>query len=372
MREPVQGVHGTAAVQRSVLVRVVADSGAEGWGNVDPTPGYTADVGGGGPRHRRRPGAAPPGARSLQPAPGARDHGPRGGGALRGQGGGQRWRCAISRVARWACPCTRCSAAALGPRHAERVDRHVPPEQAAREARAWLDRGFTTAKIQVSGPGPRGSSAWPRCARRSARGWSCASTFNESLARGEAVGVIRRLEPLRPGARRAADLARRRRRARRDPPRDRDPADGRRERDRAGVADRHHPARGRRHRQGQGDEAGRPDPHPADGRARGGGGAWWSSATASGSRCRRWPRPRSPRAATPSSPGCEAVGPLKMAGDVVTEPARLDAGVIALTDTPGLGASVDPEALKRVTRRLTWVRSCAMRATPAVARGPGQ
>jgi len=45
--------------------------------------------------------------------------------------------------------------------------------------------------------------------------------------------------------------------------------------------------------------------------------------------------------------GCEAVGPLKMAGDVVTEPVRLDAGVLRLSRTPGIGASVDPDALKR-------------------------
>ena len=36
-----------------------------------------------------------------------------------------------------------------------------------------------------------------------------------------------------------------------------------------------------------------------------------------------------------------------MAGDVVTEPLRLDAGAIQLTDAPGLGATVDPDALKR-------------------------
>jgi muconate cycloisomerase len=42
LREPVQGVHGTTAVQRSVLVRVAAGAGGEGWGNVDPTPGYSA------------------------------------------------------------------------------------------------------------------------------------------------------------------------------------------------------------------------------------------------------------------------------------------------------------------------------------------
>src|SRR5262244_2654816 len=34
-------VHGMTAVQRSVLVRVMTDSGIEGWGNVDPTPGYS-------------------------------------------------------------------------------------------------------------------------------------------------------------------------------------------------------------------------------------------------------------------------------------------------------------------------------------------
>src|SRR5262249_61187538 len=45
--------------------------------------------------------------------------------------------------------------------------------------------------------------------------------------------------------------------------------------------------------------------------------------------------------------GCEAVGPLKMAGDVVTDPVRLDDGVIQLPDTPGLGATIDADALKR-------------------------
>src|SRR2546428_7420089 len=41
LRAPVHGVHGIAAVQRSVLVRVATDAGLEGWGNVDPTPGYS-------------------------------------------------------------------------------------------------------------------------------------------------------------------------------------------------------------------------------------------------------------------------------------------------------------------------------------------
>ena len=45
--------------------------------------------------------------------------------------------------------------------------------------------------------------------------------------------------------------------------------------------------------------------------------------------------------------GCEAVGPLKMAGDVVTEPVRLGGGVLHLVDAPGLGATIDGQALKR-------------------------
>src|SRR5437588_6819425 len=38
---PVRGVHGTTSVQRSVLARVTTDEGVDGWGNVDPTPGYS-------------------------------------------------------------------------------------------------------------------------------------------------------------------------------------------------------------------------------------------------------------------------------------------------------------------------------------------
>src|SRR5947209_5211749 len=41
LRAPVHGVHGIASVQRSLLVRVATDAGGEGWGNVDPTPGYS-------------------------------------------------------------------------------------------------------------------------------------------------------------------------------------------------------------------------------------------------------------------------------------------------------------------------------------------
>jgi L-alanine-DL-glutamate epimerase-like enolase superfamily enzyme len=36
-----------------------------------------------------------------------------------------------------------------------------------------------------------------------------------------------------------------------------------------------------------------------------------------------------------------------MAGDVVADPVHLDDGVIRLSDEPGLGATVDADALKR-------------------------
>jgi muconate cycloisomerase len=45
--------------------------------------------------------------------------------------------------------------------------------------------------------------------------------------------------------------------------------------------------------------------------------------------------------------GCEAVGPLKMAGDVVADAVHLDAGTMRLPDVPGLGATADPDLVKR-------------------------
>jgi len=46
--------------------------------------------------------------------------------------------------------------------------------------------------------------------------------------------------------------------------------------------------------------------------------------------------------------GCEAVAQLKMAADVVNEPAVLDRGVIRLGNRPGFGVEIDPQALARV------------------------
>jgi L-alanine-DL-glutamate epimerase-like enolase superfamily enzyme len=46
--------------------------------------------------------------------------------------------------------------------------------------------------------------------------------------------------------------------------------------------------------------------------------------------------------------GCDAVGPLKMAADVVTEPVSLDRREITLGDGPGSGVAIDAAALARV------------------------
>ena len=49
-------------------------------------------------------------------------------------------------------------------------------------------------------------------------------------------------------------------------------------------------------------------------------------------------------------PGCEAVGPLKMSADVVADPVDLSHGVLKLPNSPGLGATVDADALARYRR----------------------
>jgi L-alanine-DL-glutamate epimerase-like enolase superfamily enzyme len=46
--------------------------------------------------------------------------------------------------------------------------------------------------------------------------------------------------------------------------------------------------------------------------------------------------------------GCEAVGPLKMTGDVVTEPLVLEGGVSRISDARGFGFTIDREAVKRL------------------------
>jgi muconate cycloisomerase len=45
--------------------------------------------------------------------------------------------------------------------------------------------------------------------------------------------------------------------------------------------------------------------------------------------------------------GCESVGPLKMADDIVTDPFVMDRGVVAVPCKPGLGADLDEEKLNK-------------------------
>jgi muconate cycloisomerase len=347
LREPVRGVHGTTAVQRSVLVRVATDAGHEGWGNVDPTPGYSkvsaddvhATVG--------RLGAALAGADALN------------------------IRAALGRMDREAAGASEAKAAVemalvdlkaralgvpvhslLGGRVKDTVTLNawigtVAPDQAAREAVAWYERGFRTAKIKVSGATDGGIERV--AAVRSAVGDRMALRvdFNESLAVDEAPAYIRRLEPYAltlveqpipradiPGLtrirmsigiplmadesvtdpaalveiirRQAADLVKLK------------------VMKQAGLL--------------------RTLDMVACAAAAGlrvvlGHGFGLTISTLA----------EAAVAAVSDAviDGCEAVGPLKMAGDVVADPVRLDTGVIRLSDAPGLGATIDPDALKR-------------------------
>lgn len=347
LREPVHGVHGVTSVQRSALVRVTSDEGVEGWGNVDPTTGYSAMSAAEVHDTVRRLGPALVGTdpfnvrRALatmdREAPGRYE--------------------AIAAVE---MALVDLKARALGvPVHSLLGGRvkdeigfnawigTVPPEQAAREAAAWLGRGFRSAKIKVAGAGPEGIARV--AAVRAAVGGRMALRvdFNESLRLGEAAPLIRRLEPY--------DLTL----VEQPIPRE----------DIAGLAEI---------RRGIG------IPLMADESVTGPaslieiirreaadlvkvkvmkqGGllrtlAMVECAAAAGLRVvighgfglTLSTLAEATVAAVSEAivDGCEAVGPLKMAADVVAEPARLDAGVIRLGDQPGFGATVDPDALKR-------------------------
>jgi L-alanine-DL-glutamate epimerase-like enolase superfamily enzyme len=347
LREPVHGVHGVTSVQRSALVRVTSDEGVEGWGNVDPTTGYSAMSAAEVHDTVRRLGPALVGTdpfnarRALavmdREAPGRHE--------------------AIAAVE---MALVDLKARALGvPVHSLLGGRvkdeiafnawigTVPPEQAAREATAWLGRGFRSAKIKVSGAGPEGIARV--AAVRTAVGGRMALRvdFNESLRLGEAVPFIRRLEPY--------DLTL----VEQPIPRE----------NIAGLAEI---------RRGIG------IPLMADESVTGPaslieiirreaadlvkvkvmkqGGllrtlAMVECAAAAGLRVvighgfglTLSTLAEATVAAVSEAivDGCEAVGPLKMAADVVAEPVRLDAGVLRLGDRPGFGATVDPDALKR-------------------------
>ncbi|MGH7313513.1 MAG: mandelate racemase/muconate lactonizing enzyme family protein [Candidatus Rokuibacteriota bacterium] len=344
---PIRGVHGTTTVQRSVLVRVTTDAGVEGWGNVDPTPGYSrvtaVDI------HDTVARLAP---------------------ALVGADPGNLHR-ALAIMDGQAADSFEAKAAIemalldvkgraldvpvhslLGGALTREVTLNawigtVPPGQAAHEATEWRRRGFTTAKIKVAGAGDEGIARV--AAVRAAVGDRMALRvdFNESLTLAESVPYIRRLQPYaltlveQPIAR--ADIA--------------GLAEIRRAIDIPLMADesvtgpaslfdiiRREAADIVKVKVMKQGGLGRTRQMIECAAAAGlrvviGHGFGLTLSTLA----------EAAVAATSDAvlPGCEAVGPLKMAGDVVGDPVRLDGGVIRLTDRPGLGATIDPDALKR-------------------------
>src|SRR5215831_12323638 len=347
LRSAVHAVHGMTAVQRSVLVRVMTDSGIEGWGNVDPTPGYSL-VSAGDIRdtvERLSPTLIGGDPFNLHRALTVMD---------RQTAEGFEAKAAIEMALldvkgrALELPVHSLLGGALT--HEVTLNAWigtVPPEQAAREAALWLQRGFTTAKIKISGAGPEGVARV--AAVRAAVGDRMALRvdFNESLSLAESLDFIPRLDPFaltlveQPIVRTdLAGLARIRRAITMPLMADesvtgpaslieiirREAADivkvkvmkqGGLLRTRAMI-----------------------DCAAAAGlRVVIGHGFGLTLSTLA----------EAAVAAVSEAvmPGCEAVGPLKMAGDVVTDPVKLEGGVIELSDAPGLGATIDPDALKR-------------------------
>jgi L-Ala-D/L-Glu epimerase / N-acetyl-D-glutamate racemase len=344
---PVHGVHGVTAVQRSVLVRVATDEGLEGWGNVDPTPGYS-----------------PVTAEDIVTAVAALAP------ALVGADPFNLHR-ALAIMDRQLAEASEAKAAiemamfdaqgrALGlPVHAllggaltSEVTLNawigtVAPEQAAAEATGWCARGFTTAKIKVAGAGEEGIARVAAVRAAVGERMALRVDFNESLTLADAASFIRRLEPYgltlveQPIAR--ADIAglAEIRRAIGIPLMADESVTGPAalidiiRRQAADIVKVKVMKQGGLIRTQQMAEC------AAAGGLRvvighGFGLTLSTLAEVAVAAC-----------SEAIMAGCEAVGPLKMAGDVVAAPTQLDAGALALSDAPGLGASVDPDALKR-------------------------
>lgn len=348
MRDPVKGVHGVTRAQRSVLVRLATERDHVGWGNVDPSPGYTL-------MSAEEIAAA---IRALAPK-------------LVG-GDAMNINVALATMdatlvdayeAKAAVEMALCDvkARALGiPVHlllggATKTEiplnawiGTVPPAQAAAEAAGWLERGFRSAKIKIDGADPQGVRRV--AAVRDAVGDRMALRvdFNESLPMGDAVGFIRQLEPYdlalveQPVARdRIADLATIRRGVGIKLMADESVTGA------ASLVDiiRQQAAdivKVKVMKQGgltRTIEMVQIAAAAGLGVVIGHGFGLTLSTLAEATVAAVCPAVLD---------GCEAVGPLKMAADVVSEPAVLDCGVIRLGNRPGFGVEVDPRALARV------------------------
>lgn len=350
LKEPVTGVHGVTSVQKSLLVRVVSDDGVEGWGDVDPTPGYTlesiddihADA------ERLAPALVGMDPFNTHRALAVMDE------TLKG---------AFEAKAAIEMALLDLKGRALGvPVHSllggrliDEVQLNawigaVPPEKAAREAADWLARGFTTAKIKISGPGGVGIDRV--AAVRAAVGGKMALRvdFNESLAPNEAVSFIRALVPY--------DLTL----VEQPVPRDRIDAlaEIRRQITIPLMADESvtSPASLIEIIKREAADIVKVKAMKQGGLLR--TRSMVECAAAAGLRVvighgfglALSTLAEATLAATSAAvlPGCEAVGPLKMSADVVTAPLDLNHGILKLPDTPGLGATIDPDALARCRR----------------------
>jgi muconate cycloisomerase len=226
----------------------------------------------------------------------------------------------------------------------------VPPAQAAREAEEWVARGFTTAKIKVSGAGAVGLDRV--AAVRAAVGSRLALRvdFNESLTPAEAVPFIRQLVPHdlvlveQPVPRDRIDALAEIRRAITIPLMADESVTSPAslieiiKREAADIVKVKAMKQG-----GLTRTRSMVDCAAAAGlRVVIGHGFGLTLSTLA----------EAALAATSAAvlPGCEAVGPLKMSADIVVDPVDLTRGVIELPDTPGLGATVDPRALAKHLR----------------------
>ena len=350
LKVPARSVHGLIATQRSALVRVATDAGLEGWGNVDPVGGYSTMSADDVVSTIRGLTPALLGADALNP---------------------QRALAAMDAVIDAKLEAKACIEMALldlagralgvpittllGGRIRDQVHFNawigtLPPEQAAREATEWLARGFRSAKIKLDGATEEGLARV--AAVRDAVGDRLALRvdFNESLTLAEAVPFIRRLEPYgltlveQPIPRdQIAGLGEIRREIGIPLMADESVTDPASlieiiRRDAADLVKVKVMKQGGLLRTV---EMIRMAAAAGLGVVLGHGFGLTLSTVAEATVA---------AVCDAVLDGCEAVGPLKMAADVVTEPAVLDHGVIKIGDAPGFGVTIDPEALARARR----------------------